>query len=191
MVKLTRETIIAAALDLLDDVGIDSLRTRQLAQRLGVEQPALYWHFRNKAGLLSTMAEAAMAPHEMFPLPEPTDNWQLWFRENMRSFRHTLLLRRDGARLHAGTHPSKTALELLNRKIAFLITAGFSEHEARMGMLAASRYVVGSVLEEQAPAGDGSAVMTPADHTAAFEAGLTLIVEGLSCSLQKSTPTSA
>ena len=53
MTKLSRETVIRAALDLLNEVGVDGLSTRRLAERLGVQQPALYWHFKNKRELLT------------------------------------------------------------------------------------------------------------------------------------------
>ena len=60
---MNRETVVGEALDLLDEVGLDAVSTRRLAKRLGVEQPSLYYHFRNKKELLGAMAEAAMRPH--------------------------------------------------------------------------------------------------------------------------------
>ncbi len=48
MNKLQREAVIRTALELLNDVGMEGLTTRRLAERLGVQQPALYWHFKNK-----------------------------------------------------------------------------------------------------------------------------------------------
>jgi TetR/AcrR family transcriptional regulator, tetracycline repressor protein len=174
--KLTRATVIAEALDLLDEVGLDAVSTRALAKRLGVEQPSLYWHFRRKEDLLSAMAEAAMAPHATAPLPTPADDWREWFLENTRSFRRTLLMRRDGARLHAGTTPGTADLDRVADKMAFLTGSGLPEREAQIAMLAASRFTVGSVLEEQADPDPGAA---PISHEAAFEAGLALIVDGL------------
>jgi TetR/AcrR family transcriptional regulator, tetracycline repressor protein len=179
--KLRRETVIAEALDLLDEVGLDAVSTRQLARRLGVEQPSLYWHFRKKEELLSAMAEAAMAPHATAALPVPGDDWRGWFTENTRSFRRTLLARRDGARLHAGLVPGEADRARLTHKLAFLVESGLPEEAAGMAMLAAGRFTVGSVLEEQAgehatgPVPDRPAI----DHDAAFEAGLTLILDGL------------
>ncbi|EJC3677847.1 TetR family transcriptional regulator, partial [Salmonella enterica subsp. enterica serovar Typhimurium] len=41
MTKLQPNTVIRAALDLLNEVGVDGLTTRKLAERLGVQQPAL------------------------------------------------------------------------------------------------------------------------------------------------------
>ncbi|MBB4919816.1 TetR/AcrR family transcriptional regulator C-terminal domain-containing protein [Streptosporangium saharense] len=181
MTKVNREIVVSAALDLLDEVGLDTVSTRRLAKRLGVEQPSLYWYFRTKKDLLVAMAEAAMAPHAAAPLPKSGDNWRDWFLDNTRSFRRTLLMRRDGARLHAGSTPTGD-LDRIRRKMDFLVASGVPERDAQMAMLAAGRFTVGSVLEEQADTGDGSelpADMPVIDHESAFEAGLALIVDGL------------
>ncbi|EKZ6610615.1 TetR family transcriptional regulator, partial [Klebsiella pneumoniae] len=52
MARLNRESVIDAALELLNETGIDGLTTRKLAQKLGIEQPTLYWHVKNKRALL-------------------------------------------------------------------------------------------------------------------------------------------
>ncbi|WP_033346160.1 TetR/AcrR family transcriptional regulator C-terminal domain-containing protein [Catenuloplanes japonicus] len=181
MTKIHRDAVVSEALALLDELGLDAVSTRQLARRLGVEQPSLYWHFRTKKDLLTAMAEAAMAPHATAPLPVSGDDWRTWFLDNTRSFRRTLLLRRDGARLHAGSTPTSD-IARLRVKMAFLVAAGVPEHDAQMAMLAAGRFTVGSVLEEQAGPGTGADLPPDApvvDHEAAFEAGLALILEGL------------
>ncbi|MEU9607211.1 TetR/AcrR family transcriptional regulator C-terminal domain-containing protein [Streptomyces sp. NPDC048057] len=180
---MNREAVVAAALDLLDEVGLDAVSTRQLAKRLGVEQPSLYYHFRSKKELLSAMADAAMAPHAAAPLPQPADHWRDWFLENTRSFRRTLLMRRDGARLHAGSTPGGADLDRIARKMDFLLASGLPERDAQMAMLAASRYTVGCVLEEQADAGLGAdtdhPVIPAIDQESAFETGLALLMDGL------------
>lgn len=175
MAKLRPDDVVSEALDLLDEVGLDGVSTRRLAQRLGVEQPSLYWHFPRKDALLSAMADAAMAPHATAPLPEPGDDWHGWFLENSRSFRRTLLLRRDGARLHAGLLPGTADRGRIAHKLRFLVESGVPERDAQMALLAASRFTVGSVLEQQADAGPPG----PFDHDSAFEAGLELITDGL------------
>jgi TetR/AcrR family tetracycline transcriptional repressor len=90
-------------------------------------------------------------------------------------------MRRDGARLHAGILPGKTDLDRIADKMAFLVGAGLPEREAQMAMLAAGRFTVGSVLEEQADPGLTAAVagIPLIGHESAFEAGLALIVDGL------------
>ncbi|MGW0571698.1 TetR/AcrR family transcriptional regulator C-terminal domain-containing protein [Streptomyces tauricus] len=77
-----------------------------------------------------------------------------WFLDNTRSFRRTLLMRRDGARLHAGSTPAND-LDRIRRKMDFLVTSGVPERDAQMAMLAVGRFTVGSVLEEQADVGSG------------------------------------
>ena len=72
MTKLQPNTVIRAALDLLNEVGVDGLTTRKLAERLGVQQPALYWHFRNKRALLDALAEACWRRIIRIRCREPT-----------------------------------------------------------------------------------------------------------------------
>ncbi|MER6015172.1 TetR/AcrR family transcriptional regulator C-terminal domain-containing protein [Streptomyces bluensis] len=180
---MNREAVITEALGLLDEVGLDAVSTRRLAKRLNVEQPSLYWYFRTKKDLLAAMAEAAMEPHATAPLPTPGDDWRDWFTDNTRSFRRALLMRRDGARLHAGSIPAGD-LDRIRRKMDFLVTSGVPERDAQMAMLAASRFTLGSVLEEQADNGPRDGADLPADvpvidHESAFEAGLALILNGL------------
>ncbi len=185
MVKLTRERVIDEALMLLNEVGLDGLSTRQLAKRLGVEQPSLYWHFRRKEDLLAAMAEAAMLPHATAPLPSATEDWRDWFAENNRSFRRTLLQHRDGARLHAGLIPGSKDVERIKHKLAFLVATGLRSEDATMAMLTASRFTVGSVLEEQADARVSDGDVLPVDHDVAFEEGLLLIVDGMTARMRR------
>ena len=53
---VTREQIVAVALELLDEAGLDGLTLRQLAARLGIRAPTLYWHVRDKRELLDLLA---------------------------------------------------------------------------------------------------------------------------------------
>lgn len=179
MAKLTRDSVINEALRLLDEIGLDGLSTRQLAKRLGIEQPSLYWHFRKKEDLLAAMAEAAMLPHATASLPRASDDWRSWFLENNRSFRRTLLMRRDGARLHAGLIPGSADIDRIKQKLAFLAAAGFRNQDAAMAMFTAGRFTVGSVLEEQAATRASDGEVPPVDPEAVFEEGLLLIVDGM------------
>jgi TetR/AcrR family tetracycline transcriptional repressor len=57
---LNREAVIQAALSMLDEVGVDGLSMRALADRLGVKAASLYWHLRDKDQLLELVAEAVL-----------------------------------------------------------------------------------------------------------------------------------
>jgi AcrR family transcriptional regulator len=45
---LTREQIVKAAMELLDDEGLEGLNMRALGRRLGSAATAVYWHVGSK-----------------------------------------------------------------------------------------------------------------------------------------------
>ena len=49
---LEAEKIVLVALDLLKTYGLGDVTMRRVAQELGVQPGALYWHFKNKQSLL-------------------------------------------------------------------------------------------------------------------------------------------
>ncbi|MDW0432948.1 tetracycline resistance transcriptional repressor TetR(H), partial [Mannheimia haemolytica] len=69
MAKLDKEQVIDNALILLNEVGIEGLTTRKLAQKIGVEQPTLYWHVKNKRALLDALAETILQKHHHHEAP--------------------------------------------------------------------------------------------------------------------------
>lgn len=149
MAKLDREKVIRTALALLNEVGVDALTTRKLAERLQVQQPALYWHFQNKEALLSALAETMLADSHTHAMPKEGENWQEFLVNNARSFRLALLAYRDGARIHAGTLPSTPQYETVEAQVRLLCSAGFSGTDAIRVLMTVSHYTVGAVLEEQ------------------------------------------
>ncbi len=73
---LSRERVLAAAIKLADDGGIESLTMRKLAQELGVEAMSLYNHVANKGDLVDGMVELAVGEIE---LPSDED-WEAAIR---------------------------------------------------------------------------------------------------------------
>ncbi|HEX6836091.1 MAG TPA: helix-turn-helix domain-containing protein, partial [Polyangia bacterium] len=49
---LSREDVLAGAMRLLDEVGLDALTMRRLAEELDVQAGAIYYHFKDKQELL-------------------------------------------------------------------------------------------------------------------------------------------
>lgn len=144
-----RERIVDEALSLLNEVGIDKLSTRKLAERLGVQQPALYWHFRNKSELLDAINSEMLMRYHGSRLPRPGQDWIAFTLANARSIRKTLLSIRDGARLTAGTRPSAAEFADTEKVLELYVSAGFTAEEAFGIAVCVTRYVVGYVLEEQ------------------------------------------
>eukprot|EP01035_Chromulina_nebulosa_P066679 gene66679-91315_t len=82
---IAKDQIVAAAIDLLNEVGIDQLTTRKLATRLGVAQPALYWHFANKDDLLDAVNAEILARYHVVRRPRPKDDWESFTLAHARS----------------------------------------------------------------------------------------------------------
>jgi AcrR family transcriptional regulator len=65
---LSRERIVATAVDELDAHGAETLTMRRLAQRLEVTSTALYWHVSTKEDLLDLAVDHIIGD---VPIPEP------------------------------------------------------------------------------------------------------------------------
>jgi AcrR family transcriptional regulator len=59
--SLTREGIIAVAIELLDASGEDGLTFRALSERLATGAGAIYWHVANKGDLMTAACDAIVA----------------------------------------------------------------------------------------------------------------------------------
>jgi TetR/AcrR family transcriptional regulator, tetracycline repressor protein len=146
--KLDKDKIVAEALSLLNEQGLDGLTTRALAQRLGVKQPALYWHFKDRQELLSAMNDAIEAEFAATQAPNGVQ-WQDYVFQTGQGFRRALMAYRDGARVHAGTRANRPLLE---KHMSVLVDAGLPIPLAVQLLVSVGRFVIGWVLEEQAEA---------------------------------------
>ncbi len=149
---LDRMAVIETALVLLDEVGWDGLTVRRLAERLGVQNPALYWHFKNKKDLLNGIAEVIIADaYARFDLPNTPDSWPDWLEELAQRFHGALISHRDGARVIASADLANSQHPVMfDRGLHVLISAGFDLHTAFAGMITIFDFATGSAFEEQA-----------------------------------------
>src|SRR5262245_48256506 len=123
---LTRPAIIRTALRLLDQVGLDGLTVRRLAAELGVQSPALYWHFRSKQELLDQMADAIIRAAGMGP-PHRGESWQDWLIRRARAYRRSVLAHRDGARLVAGAQwLTPATIRMFDEELTAMVGRGFT-----------------------------------------------------------------
>ena len=60
-VGLSHETICAAALELIDQHGLEEFSTRKLGRVLGCEAMAIYWYYPSKDALLDAVVEKLMS----------------------------------------------------------------------------------------------------------------------------------
>ena len=201
--QLSPQQVLAAALGLLDEAGLEHLTMRRLAAALGVQNGATYWHFRSKQDLLETMADTLL--DGLTAGLDTESPWAERVTELARRLLRALLSRRDGARLFsAAFFPLPNALAYGEAVIAALRESGLPSRDAAWAADTLTYYVVGHTHEEQLAAalpGGGHAAaarLTGAidpqrhphmyaalDHVPAphhqehFDYGLRLIVNGI------------
>lgn len=175
-----RDEVLAAAIEMLDEVGIDAFTTRKLAARLEVRASALYRHYPSKQALLDAMvARIIGGSGEPFPADAP---WDDMLRMAAIGAREAMLAHRDGARLIATfQNPGEEAVESFRTMIARAIAAGLDPDTASAAVDTVFGYVNGFTIEEQARKIDGpnAARFPPERRDDAFRTGLELILDGI------------
>lgn len=147
--RIQREQVVRAALALLDEVGVEGLTMRRLAQALDIQAPSLYWHFASKQVLLDAMADALIA--DVAREPPASSSWADVVTTTASELRRAFARHRDGARVYAGTYVvSENTLRVSEALIGALSRAGLSPRVASWGSFSVLDYVLGFSIEEQA-----------------------------------------
>ena len=150
---LQRSQIVATALQLLNQDGLDGVTVRKVATHLNVHVGGLYWHVKNKRDLLDEMANTILS--EEFAAvqpPEPGQVWSDWLVEIAQRLRKAMLAYREGGRVVAGAHLHRavTLAQLFVGIADALRAEGFQADEARWLCMTVVSYTFGFVIEEQA-----------------------------------------
>jgi len=125
---LDQAQVVRAALVLLDEVGLDELTMRRLAETLGVKAAALYRHVRSKDELLALLGDEISAE---IPFVSATGSWQSQLSEMAWNVRRGLLAHRDGPRVLANTPPvGPRRLRHIEEVLRVLRAGGLSERDA-------------------------------------------------------------
>lgn len=123
---LTRERIVAVAIEQIDQNGLTAFSLREVARQLDVYPTAVYWHVPNRDALLAAVVEATMAgvTPEIGKL-----SWQDWFRELFRRYRKSVQQHPNVAQLVGAQLVSNASLSplLIDRILAVLLQAGCDE----------------------------------------------------------------
>jgi AcrR family transcriptional regulator len=144
---LTRERVLGAAVELVDEGGIDALSMRKLAKVLGVEAMSLYNHIRSKERLLDGMVDLVFA--EIEP-PAPDGDWQQQMRNRAISTRAALDRHPWAVGLmEARPNPGEANLALHEAVLACLRAAGFSVEAAIHAYSVQDAYIYGFALQEK------------------------------------------
>jgi AcrR family transcriptional regulator len=198
---LSRERIVATAVDLLDAQGIDGLTMRRLADRLGSGVMSLYWHVDNKEDVFDLALDSVLEYRGPQDIVESQD-WRgdvVLMLEDWRAImlRHpwsaSLLPRRALGPNILGR------LELLSKTLS---RAGVADADLNVAIWSLWNYVMGATvtrasfdlsdddraaaqqrlttLSEHYPTIERSRLLLDSDWDGAFRKGLDFLLDGLS-----------
>ena len=156
-VVLDQQRIVQAALELLDEAGIEELSMRRLGRRLGVEAMALYRYWPSREALLDGVVEAAM--DELFADPDvqlgPEDGWQDYLRRLAHGVRRLALRHPQVFPLVATRPPAAPwirpplrSLRWVESFLEALLSREFSDEDALYAYRAFSSFLLGHLLLE-------------------------------------------
>jgi AcrR family transcriptional regulator len=150
--KISRDTVLAAALEIIDRDGAEGLSMRRLARALGRDPMILYRHAPNKAALLDGVAETVLAQLHV----DPADpDWAAQLRTVARGYRALALAHPHVVPLLV-TRPLATPLALrppgtlrpLEDILTLLTRAGFTGPDALHIYRALFGFLHGHILDE-------------------------------------------
>jgi TetR/AcrR family tetracycline transcriptional repressor len=150
--KINRDMVTRSGLKLLNEIGLEQLTLRRLAEELHVQAATIYWHFKSKEDLLDEMATTVLTEGAVHMLPRRNaGNWRIWARCYGEGLRKTLLAYRDGARMASGTRLTNTEpLKTTERIGARMVSSGFSLRAAVVLIGTIYNYTLSFTMEEQA-----------------------------------------
>ena len=149
---ITRQRVLACALEIIDRDGIEGLSMRRLGKALGRDPMALYRHAPSKAALLDALAESVL---EQLEVDIGDIDWATQLREVARGFRRLALAHPQMVPLLV-TRPLSTPLALrplgtlrpLEDILTLLTRAGFTGADALHVYRALFGFLYGHVLNE-------------------------------------------
>ncbi|KRA83701.1 TetR/AcrR family transcriptional regulator [Altererythrobacter sp. Root672] len=174
---LNRDDVLREAFVLLEERGLAGLSMRALAERLDVQAPALYWHFADKAELVSLMTRAIY--DEARGAVTSGGTARDWLLAYGRALHHRLATQRDAARLCVNAAPIGVSSTDAASAIAQPLTARGMEREWALEAIASvtSLALGWASFEANGPMHDFLEGMI--DLNRSFERGLQALVEGL------------
>jgi AcrR family transcriptional regulator len=144
---LSRQRIIQAALQIMDEEGLEAVSMRRIGRELGVEAMSLYNHVRDKEDILDSICEAVLAE---FRIPDAHE-WAEGARLAAREYRRLLLAHPTVITLMSDRkRPFTTAESLRAYEFALEVfrTAGLSEADSVKAFHVFGGYILGFVTME-------------------------------------------
>ncbi len=143
---LTAKKLVASAIKLADNDGIDTLSMRKLATVLNVTAMSLYNHIASKDELLDLMLNEVVSGFEN---PQLGGDWEAEMQRRAHSMRRALLTHRWAATLLISRIAiGEAVLRDTNATVGCLVTAGFTFGQADWARNAIDSHVYGYTIQE-------------------------------------------
>ena len=147
-VRLSRERVLQAALDVADAGGLASLTIRSLAKELGTKPMSVYYHVASKGEILDALVDTVFAEIE---LPVPGGDWRAEMERRAHSARAVLARHRWAiGLLESRRTPGPANLQHHDTVLATLRQAGFSRELTAHAYALLDSYIYGFALQEAA-----------------------------------------
>jgi AcrR family transcriptional regulator len=143
---LSTARVLAAAVALADEAGLEAFSMRRLAQQFGVVPMALYKHVANKDALLDGMVDLVFSEIE---LPPVGVEWRSAMRRRATSTRAALKRHTWAIGMMESRHPGPANLRNHNAVMGCLREAGFSFEMAVHAYSVQDAYIYGFALQEK------------------------------------------
>jgi len=147
---LSKETIVAAALAMIDREGLESFSIRGLAKSLGVFPTAVTWYLASRREILAAVVD--LVTSDLSPV-QFYDSWQEYLRLVFRKYRSAIRRHPNMAPL-MGTHLVANPaidLEFVERMLSALSHAGFRGSKLVAAYNTAIVSMVGFATQEFGP----------------------------------------
>ena len=195
---LSLDRIVATAVELLDERGVDGLTMRRLADRLGSGVMSLYWHVDNKEDVFDLSLDSVLDYRGPSQTAEPPD-WREDVVHMLEDWRASMLHHPWSASLlpRRALGPNMLSrLELLGKTLS---AAGVADADLNVAIWSLWNYVMGAtvtrasfdlsdddraaarqrLLTERYPTIERSRLLSDDDWDGAFRKGLGFLLDGL------------
>jgi AcrR family transcriptional regulator len=141
---LSQQSVVAAALAILDAEGIEGLTIRRLAAECGVQGPSLYHHFASKDDILGAIVETIFSEID---LDQIRGDWEQILTGYAQQWRAALIAHPHVVQ-YVALRPvtSRAGLDLYEHVSAQLLACGWETSFAREVIMVVENFVFGSTL---------------------------------------------
>lgn len=144
--KLSRESVLEAALELADEAGLTGVSMRKVAGRVGVEAMSLYNHVKNKEDLIDGIVDQVAA---QFYLPDVQGDWREEMHKRAVSMHQVMMAHRWATMpLVSRVNTGPFHLRHVDATIGCLVHAGFSYEMTDYAWNALDSHIFGFTLKE-------------------------------------------